>query len=92
MSQCPRWPKKVRYRTEDRAVRHLAQLIHHGMGQQRVYRCGHCDGWHTTSQAIRRRTGTPTPIPAGLVPLLTMPVHDPGRRYDYFPWHREVAA
>lgn len=89
---CPRWPTKVRYRNERRAVTALARLVQAGMGQKRIYRCGHCGGWHTTSQATRRRTGEPTPLPAGFAAMLTLPVHDLGVRHDYFPWHRSEAA
>ena len=89
--RCPKHPSKVRYRTQHTATKALVGFVSKGMAQCRVYRCAHCGGWHSTSQAIRRRTGTATPLPAGFVALLTLPGHDPGVQIDYFPWRKQSA-
>lgn len=42
---------KIPYLTRTEARAQARYFNHHGMRQQRPYRCPHCDRWHLTSMS-----------------------------------------
>ncbi len=52
---CSRFPIKIRFSTEAKALRNAANRAARGLAPATPYACGYCKGWHLTTKGERQR-------------------------------------